>query len=172
MPGKDLTKVKGELTKGHHLPAAFNDVINFEGWARAIVYRDPYKEPNPDFISQMLALQAITADTIEQVWQAAGVKKLQEILANTPGATTGPKEITDLYVAESDFETGNPTYVIITWMDMELGTEERVTTGATNIQATLIGLLKNGMWPMRVQVKRGDSKDKGDRYLMFMLPPD
>lgn len=172
MPGNQLAKIKGDLTKGHKLPAEFLAIINFEQWARAIVYREAYKEPNPDFISQMLALQAILAENIEQAWQAAGVKKLQEILANVPGASTGAREITDLYVAESDFETGNPCYVIISWLDLELGTEERVTTGATNIQATLIGLLKNGAWPIRCQVKRGDSKDKGDRYLMHMLPPD
>lgn len=172
MPGNQLATFKGELTKGHKLPADFLAIIDFEGWAKAVAFKAPYKEPNPDFISTMLAFNAITATTIEEVFQSAGVKKLQEIIPDTPGATTGPREITDLYVAESDFETGNPSYVIITWTDLELGGEQRVTTGATNIQATLIGLLKLGQWPMRVQVKRGDSKDKGGRYLLFMLPPD
>jgi hypothetical protein len=160
------------LTAGSKLPAAFGNFIAFEPWARSIVFNEEYTEPDPNFISRMLALQSIVADTIAEVWQAAGVKKLQELLANVPGATTGPREITDLYVAKSDFETGNPTYVIITWTDLELGTTQKVTTGATNIQATLIGLLKHGVWPIRCQVKRGDSKDKGDRYLMSMLPPD
>lgn len=172
MPGTDLSKITGQITKGAKLPAEFNAIIHFEGWARSVLLKEQYTEPNPDYISTMLAMQAITAETIEEVWQANGVKKLQEILADNPGATTGPKEITDLYVAKSDFETGNPCYVIITWVDMELGTEEKVTTGATNIQATLIGLLKHGVWPMKVQVKRGDSKDKGGRYLMHMMPPD
>jgi len=40
------------------------------------------------------------------------------------------------------------------------------------VQATLLGLLVNGMWPIRCQIKRGESKDKGGRYLLFVLPPD
>lgn len=172
MASQEVAKKNAALTAGAKLPARVNEIIRFEEWAQAVIYGTPYKEPDPDFISRMLALQSITAATIEEVWQTAGVKKLQQILANTPGASTGPREILDLYVAESDFETGNPCYVIITWLDLELGTQEKVTTGATNIQATLIGLLKFGQWPIRCQVKRGDSKDKGDRYLMLMLPPD
>jgi hypothetical protein len=172
MVSKEVAKPGKALTTGAKLPEAFGHIVAFEDWAQSIVFGTPYKEPNPDFISRMLALQAITADTIEEVFQANGVKKLQEILANVPGATTGPKEITDLYVAESDFETGNPCYVIISWVDLETGDDQKVTTGATNVQATLIGLLKLGTWPIRCQIKRGDSKDKGDRYLLFLLPPD
>lgn len=172
MASQEVAKKRPELVKGAKLPERVNEIIRFEDWAQAVVYGTPYKEPDPDFISRMLALQAITAGTIEQVWQSAGVKKLQDLIPDTPQATTGPREILDLYVAESDFETGNPCYVIITWLDLELGKEEKVTTGATNIQATLIGLLKFGTWPIRCQVKRGDSKDKGGRYLLLMLPPD
>lgn len=172
MSGSEVAKARPALTKGSNVPELINKIIAFEDWAQAVVYGTAYKEPDPDHISRMLALKAIMAPTMEEVWQAAGVKKLQEILANTPGATTGPKEILDVYVAESDFETGNPCYVIITWLDLELGTEEKVTTGATNIQASLIGLLKFGQWPIRCQVKRGDSKDKGGRYLMLIQPPD
>jgi hypothetical protein len=172
MSDKEIEKPKRELTVGAKLPEAFNAIIRFEAWAQAVVNGKPYTEPQPDFISRMLAVQAITADTIADVWASAGVKQLQKMVPDTPGANTGPIEITDLYVAESDFETGNPTYVIITATDLEMGGEVKFTTGATNIQATLIGLLRHGMWPIKCKIMRGDSKDKGGRYLLFMLPPD
>lgn len=172
MVGNALAKRTGELTAGAQLPEGFSAIINFEGWARSIVYREKYNEPNPEFISQMLALLTITGETIEEVFTSAGVTKVQEMVPDSPGASFGPFEITDLYVAASDFETGNPSYVIISGVMLDSGEEFKCTTGATNIQATLIGLLKLGMWPVRAQFKRGDSKDKGGKHLLFLLPPD
>jgi hypothetical protein len=155
-----------------NVPAEIGAIINVEGWVNAVLRKTPYVEPNPDFISTMIAFQTITAQSVEEVFAQAGVRKIQEMLANTPGATTGPIEITDLYVAASDFETGNPSYVIISAVSLDTGEEWKATTGATNVQATLLGLMLNGMWPIKCQIKRGDSKDKGERYLLFVLPPD
>lgn len=165
-------KSEPSILSGVKLPDAINDIINFEGWAQAIVRRKKYTEPNPDFISTMLALSAITAETIDDVFKQADIRKLQEFLPNTPNAEVGPYELSDLYVAASDFESGNPCFVIMTLISMETGEEIKLTTGATNVQATLIGLLKFGQWPLRFKIKRGDSKDKGDRYLIFLVPPD
>lgn len=161
-----------KLLPGIKTPAQINRLIDMEAWAHAVVYGDKYEEPDPDFISRMLAFQIISAASIEQAFNQANVFGLQKILPDAPNATTGPLEITDLYVASSDFETGNPSYVIMTWTSLETGKEERVTTGATNVQATLIALIANGMWPIRCQIKRGDQKDKGGRYLIFVLPVD
>lgn len=172
MTGSEVEVPRKQLTAGAKLPEAFSLVINLEAWACAVAYGDKYTEPNPDFTSRMLALLTITGETVEEVFEAHGVIGLQKKLPDTPGASSGPLEITDLYVAESDFETGNPTYVIISGHDLMSGEDFKVTTGATNIQATLIGLLKLGHWPIRCQFKRGDSKDKGGHYLMFLLPPD
>ena len=172
MTGQEIEKPKAQLTAGAKLPAAFSKVINLEAWARAVAYGEPYDEPNPDFISRMLALLTITGETAEEVFENAGVIGLQKKLPDTPGASTGPLEITDLYVAKSDFETGNQTYTIISGHDLTSGEDFKTTTGATNVQATLIGLLKLGHWPIRCQFKRGDTKDKGGKYLIFMLPPD
>lgn len=172
MPSDVAVRHEGTLLKQVKAPAAINNIINMEEWAQAVVNRKPYTEPDPEFISRMLAVKAIMAGSIEEVFQQASIKQLQKMLPDSPGATTGTLIITDLYVASSDFETGNPSYVIITAMDEQLGEEVKFTTGATNIQATLIGLLANGAWPIRCQIKRGESKDKGGRYLMFLLPPD
>jgi hypothetical protein len=155
-----------------NIPEALGNIIDVEAWASAIVRGTPYKEPDPDFLSRTLALQAITAETAEEVFRQANIKKVQDHVPDTPGATTGPFELIDLYVAESTFETGNASYVIMTCLDLELGHEYKLTTGATNVQATLIGLLVNGVWPIRVQIKRGDSKDRSGKYMLFMMPPD
>jgi len=154
------------------VPDALGAMIDVRAWAESILRKAPYVEPNPDYISTMIAFQTISAQSVEEVFANAGVSKLQEMIPNTPGATTGAFEIVDLYVASSDFETGQPCFVIIEGVGLETGETFKATTGATNVQATLLGLLVNGMWPIRCQIKRGESKDKGGRYLLFVLPPD
>lgn len=172
MASSDLTKPERKLPDLRKIPGAITQFINPTGWINAILYGEKYDEPNPDFIAQMLAAKSIFADTVEEAFASAGVRGLQKVLADQPGATTGPFELVDLYVAASDFETGNPTFVLMDVVSLESGQMAKWSTGATNIQATLIGLLRNGVWPIRAQIKRGDSKDKGGRYLMHMLPPD
>lgn len=154
------------------VPEALSVIINCEAWASSILRRTPYEEPNPDFVSLMIAWQTVTAETAEDVFSQAGVRQLQKMIPDAPEQTTGPIEITDLYVASSDYETGNPTYVVITATHLETGEELKFTTGATNVQATILGLLRHGMWPIRCQIKRGTSRDRGGRFLLFVVPPD
>lgn len=172
MASKDLAKKDAPLTAGAKLPEAFSAVINLEAWARAIVYGEKYTEPNPDFISRMLALLTITGETVDEIFTAHGVFGVQEIVPDVPHGSFGPFEITDIYVAASDYEAGHSCYVIVAGVRLDTGEEFKATTGATNIQATLIGLLKLGHWPIHAQFKRGDSKDKGGHFLLFLLPPD
>lgn len=153
-------------------PAALAKIVDLEGWARAIVYGEKYKEVDPDFIQRKLALEIVMSGSVEQAFEQSGIKGVQQVVPNKPGATTGPIEITDLYVTESDFDQGNSCFLIMDTVSLETGEEQKMTTGATNIQATMIAVLNNGMWPIRCQFKRGDNKDKGGRYLLFMLPPD
>lgn len=160
------------LTAGSKAPAALEKIIHLEDWAQSVAFGKPYNEPDPEFISRMLAIETMMGNTVEEVMASTKVDGLQEWLLDRPGETTGPIEITDLYVASSDFETGAKTFVIMTCVSMMDGTDRKVTTGALNVQATLIGLLKLGVYPMKCQFKRGDSKDKGGKYLIHMLPPD
>lgn len=168
LPGKG-TIDKLDLKR---IPERMNVIINVREWARSVAYGTPYTEPSPDFISRMLALELITASSVEEAFRQQGVRGLQDMIANTPGAELGNIEITDIYVAESDFETGNPSYIVVSYLHLDDGVTGKFTTGATNIQATIIALLINGMWPIRTKVKRGSTKDKGGRYLLFMLPAD
>lgn len=172
MPSKDIaTRLNGQLTSAKW-PDHLKTQIDFPAWARAIILGEKYREPIPDYISKMLALQTIMASTPEEVFRAAGVKGLQEIIADVPDATTGPHEIMDVYVAESDIETGYSCFIIVEWVDLEFGKVSKWTTSATNVMSTLIGLLKFGQWPIKCQIKRGDSKDKSGKHLLIMLPPD
>lgn len=172
MAGTEVSRRDAPLTAGAKLPEAFSAVINLEAWARSLVYGEPYKEPNPDFISRMLALLTITGETVDEIFREHGVYGVQEITPDVPHGSYGPFEVTDIYVASSEYETGNKTFVVISGVRLDSGEDFKCTTGATNIQATLIGLLKLGHWPIRAQFKRGDSKDKGGHYLLFLLPPD
>lgn len=172
MPELDIRSTGNIIQDHSRIPEALSPVIDMEGWARAIVRGTKYKEPDPGYISRTLALQIIGAETVEDIYRQTEIRRIQDWIPDTPGATSGPLELIDLYVSASDFETGNPTFIIATFIDLELGEEFKATTGATNIQATLIALIVNGVWPIRVQIKRGEVKDKGGRYLLFMLPPD
>ncbi len=172
MTGQEIEAPKRPVVKFDRLPEAFRTVINPAAWVNAILYHDKYVEPDPDFISRMLAAQSIMADTVEEAFSSAGIIKLQEWLIDRPGETTGPLEIIDLYVAASDFEAGTSSFVLVSFLMLETGATGKFSTGATNVQATLIGLLRLGTWPIRCQLKRGDSKDKGGKYLIHMLPPD
>jgi hypothetical protein len=160
------------LTKPSALAHEFAPLADIEAWARSIVYHVKYREPNPDFITQRLALDKIMADTTDDVFSETGVKGLQLLLPDAESAVFGPFEITDLYVASSSFEEGNPTFVVIGGLLLESGEVFRTTTGATAIQSTLIGLISNDVWPIRAKFKRGTSLDKGGRHLMFLVPPD
>lgn len=153
------------------LPEKLQGMINLGSWANALVLREKYREPDPEYLSLILLMQTLTAATPDEVLRQAGVGKLQEMIPNVPGANTGPIEINDLYVTESDFGEGAPCYVIMTWRDLELGTEVRATTGAQQVQAQLIKLLAFGIWPIRCCITRLDRKDKGDRYLFWVGPP-
>jgi hypothetical protein len=161
-----------QLTKGAKLPEAFGAIIDLEAWAQSIVYGTPYKDPNPEYISMMLAMLTITAESEMEVWEQNGVIGVQKLVPDQPGAKSDPFEITDLYVTASDFTTGAPCFCIISGRYLGSGEDFKCTTGALNIQATLIGLLKLGTWPIRCKFLRGDTKDKGDKYLLFLMPPD
>lgn len=162
----------GKVTLKGGAPEALQRIVNMDNWAVSLLSGAPYTEPDPEFVSRMLVFQTLTAESVPDIFRQAGIQGLQHMIPDTPGANTGPQELLDIYVAASDFETGNPTYVICTTMDLELGEEKRWHTGATNVQATLLALLDHGVWPIRFQVKRGDGKDRGGRYLLFVLPPD
>lgn len=172
MPSAELVRRADQAIARLKFPAGMEEFIDGPKWVRAILLGEKYKEPDPDFISRKLALETMMGASIDDVFAQNNIQKVQDLIPNDPGAESEPFEITDLYVAASDYETGNPCFVIVEATYLESGEETKFTTGATNVQAILIGLLMNNAWPIRCKFKRGDSKDKGGRYLLFLMPPD
>lgn len=152
------------------LPEALQDKMNLSAWAESLANKAPYKEPDPDYLSRMLLIQTLTAATPEEVFAQSGIRKLQELVPNAPGMTSGPGTITDLYVTASDFGEGAPCYIIVDFMSAVTGELTRFSTGASQLQAQILALLSFGTWPIDCEIKRTDRKDRGGRYLFWLSP--
>lgn len=165
--------VIGKLLSGElKLPDEITKVIDVKGWAESLITGVPYVEPDENYLSRMLLLQTLTSDTIDEVFKQGQVKGLQEAIPNVPGAGTGPIEITSLYVSTSDFKEGASMYLILDTTSMLHGTTQKYSTGAGQVQAQVMAALCMGAWPLKCQITRTDRKDKGDRYMFWLIPPD
>ena len=154
------------------LPDELQGLFDLKSWATSLITHEPYNEPNPEYLSQMLMVQTLTAATIEDVFAQQSVRKLQEAIPNVPQASTGAIAINDLYVTSSDFGEGAPCYMIFGAADLETGLFARYSTGAQGLQAQVIRILSFGMWPIKCKITRMDNKDKGGRFMFRMFPPD
>lgn len=152
--------------------AAVAQQIDFSSWANALINGTPYVEPDRDYLNKTLLLAVLTAETAQEVLSASGIGKLQQMVADAPGASTGPLEFTDLYVTGSDFGEGMPCYVIASYIRIGEGTSGKFTTGAGYLQSQLLALLNLGVWPITGQVQRIDRRDRGGRHLFQLFPVD
>lgn len=146
--------------------------VSLQSWANALMNGTAYDEPDPGYLTRTLLMGVLTATTPDQVMAEGGIAKLQELVPDAPGQTTGPIRITDLYVTGSDFGEGMPCYVIVTYVHLDTGDVGKFTTGASYIQAQMLSLINLGNWPIDCQVKRINRKDKGGKFLFQMFPAD
>lgn len=154
------------------LPPELDGMINLRSWAEALIKRTKYHEPNPNYLSTLLLAQTLMASTPEQVFEQAGIRKLQEAIPNVPGASTGAIEIHGLYVASSDMDEGLPTYLLMDVTDLESGLEAKYSGGSGQVQAQILTLLRFGVWPIRCKITRTERKDHGGRFLFWLYPSD
>lgn len=166
------TVVKPVLSTVAPLPDILVNVLDLSAWAESLVNGVKYHEPDPNYLSRLLITQTLTSETADDVFEQAGIRKLQEAVPNVPGAETGPFELTMLYVTESDFGEGAPCYMLMDLASLDTGMVSKYSTGATGLQAQLLRLLSLGCWPIRGNIKRLDRKDKGGRFLFWLYPPD
>lgn len=167
------TVVSNRLMPGRApLPDVLQGKLVLSDWADALVNHTAYREVDPDYLSRMLLVQTLEAQTPDEVFEQSGIRKLQELIPNAPGLGTGPVEIVDLYVTASDFGEGAPCYMIVDIIDETTGEAVRFSTGATQLQAQIIALLSFGTWPIKCQIKRTERKDRGGRYLFWLFPPE
>lgn len=160
--------LRGEL----QLPKEITDIIDVQSWARSLITKEVYAEPDPEYVQRRLLLQTLMADTIEEVFAQGKMRKLQESVANVPGASTGNIRIYDLYVTASDFNEGAKQYMLLSTTNLTSGDERMYSTGSTGLQAQVIASICLGVWPIDCQIIRLDRKDKGDRYLFWLSPPE
>jgi hypothetical protein len=176
-PSTDIVPVSGavinRLLRGElDLPAELTKVIDMQGWARSLITHEDYNEPDKDYLQRTLLLQTLSAESLEDVFRQGAVRKLQESVPNVPGGTTGPVDIYDLYVTDSDFGEGAPCYMLLGCRDLETGIEARYSTGAQQLQAQVMASICLGTWPIRCRITRTDRKDRGGRFLFWLFPPD
>jgi hypothetical protein len=146
--------------------------VDVRNWLISLTTGAEYEEPDENAMAQAIMFESLSITSLDQMWDDGTPQKLQEAIENFPGATTGPVDIVDLIVTGSDYEDGNNTYVIMTLVDVETRVAEKFSTGATTIQADLLRHIGLGVWPIRCQIARTKSKDKGGRYLLKMFPEE
>jgi hypothetical protein len=162
--------VKPLVTERQPLPAQLAGRFDLTAWANSLVNGAKYVDPDPNYLSRLLIMQILTAESLEEVFEQDGVTGLQKAIPNTPDAGTGPVVITDLYVTGSDLNEGVPCYVILTLTSIETGQVKKYTTGAQFLQAQILAALSWGVWPISCEIKRTDKKDRSGKYLFAMLP--
>lgn len=146
--------------------------VNIALWLNSLATNVAYVEPNPEYLQRAQLMRLLNADTAEEILADDPINGLQNLIPDVEGASTGPIEIIDLYVAESKESSGYSTYVHFTFVDLESGQTIRTTTGAGQIQGQLVNMLRIGSWPIKCQIKRLKATDQGGKHLMRMFPPD
>lgn len=152
------------------LPAELDGLFDLREWFTSLTTGVEYIEPNPDYMSQRMLYLTLMSGTVEDVLTPNQITGLQDLVPNVPGGSTGNITVTDLYVASSDQKDGNKTYILFSYVTEDTMEEVTTTTGATQVQAQLLTLLALGTWPLRVNIKRTERKDRGDRFLFWVHP--
>lgn len=166
--------MSGEIALRQTLETAeqVKEVIDFTSWANALINGHEYQEPDPGRLQRLLMLRVLEARTLDEILAEVAIGKLQQMVPDVPGASTGPMEVNDLYVTASDFGEGMPCYIIAGAVSLDTGEGTRFTTGSSYLQTQFLAMLGLGHWPIRCQIKRINRKDRGGRFLFQMYPPD
>lgn len=152
------------------LPAELNGLFDLRAWFESLARKVEYKPLNPDYMSERMLALTLMSGSVEELLSPKNLTGLQDLIPNTPGATSGPIRITEIYVDKSDQEDGNRCYILFSFINLETGIETTTTTGATQVQAVFLTWLALGQWPIECRITRGDRTDRGGRY-MFLIQP-
>jgi hypothetical protein len=174
--GVIVRKHKGVLNPAFHnpapLPPELNGLLDVRAWVNSLTTGDRYDEPNPDYMAQRMAMLTLSAGSFEEALVDEPMDGLQKLIPDAPWQSSGNIMITGLYVARSQQETGNPTYMLLDYWNKATGDEITTTTGATKLQLLFALALATGIWPIEGQIKRTDRKDRGGRYLFSFYPEE
>jgi hypothetical protein len=154
------------------LPPELSGLFDIRAWIHSLTTRAEYEELNPDFMAQRMMMLTLSATTAEEVMQDVPMDGLQKLILDAPWQSSGNITIHGLYVAKSDKQDGNRTYMLLEWFDKTTGADVTTTTGATKLQLQFASLLALGVWPIQGQIKRTDRKDRGGRHLFSFYPEE
>lgn len=154
------------------LPPALLGTIDLNRWLASLLAKVPYQEPDPEYISRAIMLNTFLEEDLNKALLGSEMDSLQDLVEEFPGATTGPIQITDLYVSASNLDDQDGTYVILTYVTLETGIITRCTTSAQAIQIGILRHLKQGIWPITCQIARDKVQDQGGRFLLKLWPAD
>lgn len=154
------------------LPPALLGSIDCKAWLASLLGKVPYVEPDSDFLARQIMLNTFMEEDLNKALLGSEMDSLQDLVEEFPGASTGPIDITELYVATSNLEDQDGTYVILGWTSMETGIFTRCTTSAMAIQIGLLRHLRSGIWPISCQIARDKVQDQGGRFLLKLWPVD
>jgi len=154
------------------LPPVLAGLIDLKGWLKCLTEGEVYVPPNPDYMSQRMLLTTLMAPTPEALYGEAELDGLQKLIPDLPGQGTGNIVIDDLYVSPSTLQETPSTYMLLTYTVQRSGFQVTTDTGAQRLQATFLGLLAMGVWPIEGQIVRSKSTDRGGRHLFAWYPVD
>lgn len=154
------------------LPLALDGAFELMSWYRSLAYREPYEEKDPERVARKIMLRTFQAKDAAAVFEHQKPFGLQGLVRNQPGASTGPIDIVDLYVAESEHKTGVPCFMVMEIVSHKTGDVMTTTTGAQEVQAQILSLIALGVWPIPCEIKRIDAQDRGGRYMFRVFPLD
>lgn len=154
------------------LPATLDGAFELMPWYRSLAYREPYEEKDPERVARKIMLRTFQAKDAAAVFEHQKPFGLQGLVRNQPGASTGPIDIVDLYVAESEHKTGVPCFMVMEIVSRQTGDMLTTTTGAQEVQAQVLSLIALGIWPISCEIKRIDAQDRGGRYMFRVFPLD
>lgn len=154
------------------LPEALEGKVDVRAWAVSLFTGADYVEPDPEGLTRSMLFDSLFATSSMDILTDAAMDSMQDVLEDFAGNTTGPVRITDVYVAASDMEDGGPCYIILTWVDMATGQEQRASTGASILQRKILSHLVIGHWPIECQIVRDKFTDAGGRHMLNLWPVD
>lgn len=154
------------------LPASLDGQLELRDWYYSLARGDAYKDKDPNAVMRKILLQTANATRPEDLFERSKAVGLQQLVPNEPGRGTGPINIDELHVSESQMKGGVPCFCVLGITSRRTGEHIITSTGAQEVQMQLCGFLAFGIWPIECQIKRIDVKDKGGRYMFRLFPLD
>lgn len=169
---KQRTVIAPHLNNPAPLPDELKDLFSVKAWVHSLTTGAPYEEMDPDFMAKRMMMLTLSATTVDEILSDVPMDGLQKLIPDVPWQGTGNITLTGLYVAKSQQQVGNPTYMLFTYINEATGEEVTTTTGATKLQLQWASMLALGIWPIRGQIKRTERKDRGGRHLFSFYPAE